>query len=794
MAEHGLQPPEGLEFDGDQHYFAPNPSRPSKKSGFYKIYWDARPTAIYGCYRENIYEVFSSKASGDIIDPARRRKLEAAIAEEKKRRRERLQKKRAIAIKRARRIWNKLEVAPMDHPYLKAKQIGRAKARWNPQNACLYVPLTNRNENLVSLQRIFPNGDKRFLPGAPIKDAFFITSKPASDGRLYICEGFATAVSVAYGTSCAAVAAFSNWNLESVAKIMRKAFGGTLDIVICADNDVNTEGNPGLTAAIKAARACGGFIAVPEVINEGKKADWNDIWCEIRSTRLAEVAGLPAHERKIAEANAREDFAAIMDAAIESPIEHKEHSPIIVDTEKYKSDTDLVKEDPTAWMSLLICDSRGQIVPNEANISLMLQYDSELKELFQYDIFKTQVSITRVPPWEAKDANYPRQATDRDRTSLLMYLQRRGIKVSRRTVDEVMKAIGDICSYDPLKDTLLALNWDGVPRIETWLIDYCAANDDPYVRAISRKFLIGAVARALSPGCKMDTTLVLEGAQGTGKSTLVRNLAMRPEFSSDAFPNLRTNQYPAMSLRGIWLMEVPELTGISKADVNAIKEFISRSEDKSRDPYSAVIEDRPRRCVFIATTNQSEYLRDPTGARRFWPVSIGTINQKELQAVIPQLWAEAVVEFENGETWYLTQSEAEDQIRESAERSVHDPLEDVIFSYIADHKIDAISPGEIIWDVMAGRDRVRASMLQTTDRVRVSNCLLNMGYVKAGRTAWCKSELGTKVDVYVPRTIFQARSNTYKDHMLGRELRELRWNTKYYNIPTKKTRSEEFDD
>lgn len=205
-------------------------------------------------------------------------------------------------------------------------------------------------------------------------------------------------------------------------------------------------------------------------------------------------------------------------------------------------------------------------------------------------------------------------------------------------------------SFDPVVEYLDALSWDGIERLATWLIHYLGVEDTPLARAISVIVLVAAVRRARRPGCKFDEILVLIGDQGLGKSRFVRILARRRVWFSDQELLHLNAQQQQEALEGIWIFELSELGGLGRASVERVKAFASRSVDRARRAYGHFREDLQRRCIFIATTNDRQFLRDPTGNRRFWPVEITKVRLKELKRDVDQLWAEAAVLEAQGES------------------------------------------------------------------------------------------------------------------------------------------------
>jgi hypothetical protein len=236
--------------------------------------------------------------------------------------------------------------------------------------------------------------------------------------------------------------------------------------------------------------------------------------------------------------------------------------------------------------------------------------------------------------------------------------------------------------FDPVRDYLDTLAWDGMARLDRWLIDYCRAADTPLNRAFSRKVLVAAVRRVRSPGCKFDFIVVLEGPQGIGKSSLLKILAGEENFSDNEILGLDKREQQE-AVQGVWIYELCELDGLSKSEVTAIKLFASKTIDSARPAFGRSRVDRRRRLIFIATTNEDTYLRDTTGNRRFWPVKVGKINLDGIARDRDQLWAEAAAAEASGEPLTIPEELWGDAAIEQKARMNQDAWEEIVSNRLA---------------------------------------------------------------------------------------------------------------
>ena len=322
-------------------------------------------------------------------------------------------------------------------------------------------------------------------------------------------------------------------------------------------------------------------------------------------------------------------------------------------------ENETVEDEDIAWMQELEVDSKGNYLSTSVNLNLIFSNDHRLKKLFRQNDFDGKRYVFGNLPW--RKVLKPEPVKNVDYSGVRNYIESiYGISGAMK-VEDSMALEFEKNHFHPILDYLRVLEWDKTQRLDSILIQYFGSEDTIYTREAFRKMMVGAVARVMDPGVKFDLVLTLVSqAQGTGKSSFLK--ALGKSWFSDTFLTVQGKE-AFEQLQGAWLIEMAELSGLRKADIEAIKHFISKQEDCFRPAYGRTSETYPRQCVFIATTNESTFLRDPSGNRRFMPVDIHNVklteNPKLVKllkdtATIDQLWAEAMHLYRKGEKLYLS--------------------------------------------------------------------------------------------------------------------------------------------
>ena len=350
------------------------------------------------------------------------------------------------------------------------------------------------------------------------------------------------------------------------------------------------------------------------------------------------------------------------------------------------------------WQTALELDKQGKIKDTLDNIVLIIRNDSELESI-AFNKHRDGIDARDGLPWEQMKGGW----NDSDNAALKVYLSNKyGIYSPTKTKDAIL-AVAAERSYHPIKEYLDHLpEWDGTDRVETLLIDYFNARDNSYTRAVTRKMMVAAVARIVHPGTKFDSVLILNGPQGIGKSTFFAKLAGDWFSDSLTLTDMKDKAGPE-KLQGYWILELGELAGMRKTDVEVVKSFISRSDDKYRASYGVNVESHPRQCIIVGSTNaESGFLRDITGNRRFWPVRISGDGKRKAWQMsvydVEQIWAETLVLYAKGEKLYLEGSDVELATNEQADAMESDEREGLVRTYL-----DTLLPDD--WNALSLYER-----------------------------------------------------------------------------------------
>lgn len=326
-------------------------------------------------------------------------------------------------------------------------------------------------------------------------------------------------------------------------------------------------------------------------------------------------------------------------------------------------------------------DLTGEIKDTLNNIVKILRNDKNLHGI-AYNKHKDMLDVKGKLPWIRLKEGW----NDSDLASLKIYLEKKYNIWSPAKLKDALLAVATERAFHPVIDYLENLEeWDGKERLETLLIKYLGAEDNAYTREVTRKTLVAAIARVYEPGVKFDSVLILNGKQGMGKSTLFSKLGGK-WFSDNLTLEDMKDKTAAEKLQGFWIMELGELAGMRKAEVENVKSFITRTDDKYRASYGVNVESHPRQCIIVGTTNnKGGFLRDVTGNRRFWPVTVDP--DKALSSPwdledVDKIWAEALYVYKQGEELYLKGEVLEIASKEQSEAMESDDREGLVREYL----------------------------------------------------------------------------------------------------------------
>ena len=687
LARAGIPATHSLVFDGKLRRYNVAGDKKGRRNGWYRL-TIIRPDfawGVFGCNKRGITQKFNSAESGKITnyDKGLIRKRQAEIKKEE----ESLQGKVSL---KANTIWNRLK-KPAFNGYAEKKGVGVYNAK--EMGKALVVPVYE-DHHIVSLQFITDEGDKRFLTGGKIKGCNGFIGAGITP-RIWICEGYATAATIFEATGDMVAIGFFASNLPPVAATIRENHPQA-EIIIAADNDQFGGGNAGLSYARQAAEKIGAKVVYPDfpANDKQKNTDFND-WRKIH--------GLESTRDELLGVKKQKQIAVIEDSNLWKTrlIEGKEFKP-----------------------GYPMFDGKSR----DNTYAFMVNHEN-FRDLLAYNDFTGQTIFLNCPPWEDKNSFFPREVLDYDAPMWVNYLERLGIRTNKDAVFDFIIHIAKKKIINPPADYFNSLVWDGVARLDRWLPYYLGAEkqDAEYLRLVGSKWILSIVARIFSPGIKADNVLILEGTQGIQKTAALEALAT---FNGENFFLEFTGDITAKDsfelFQGKVIVEMSELATVKKSEVEDMKALISRRIDEYRPPYGRAKIKRPRYFIFGGSTNQvgQEYLEDETGARRIWPVECGNnIDLDSLRRDQPQLYAEAIVRYKQGEKHWLVGDEVLLAKGEQSDRQSQDIWEEKVSSYLNSSLV--INP--LISEIGLGIG-LNTKDLNNYNTKRIKRCLKSLGW------------------------------------------------------------------
>ncbi|MGP5106531.1 VapE domain-containing protein [Pseudomonas helleri] len=700
FADHGLEPEQPLTF-GKLTRCKTTQDKGKEKNGWYVIHehrTEKNETLIFGSFGDwrsgdsNKIKVKAWRMSQEERDVMRARQEEG--------------KRRAaeIAANASRRAANRASSLFKRMPekgrsaYLDRKQIIGIGVRYAPRSGALLVPMSNARDQIVGLQVIYPEKqpdtgrDKSYWPYGMSKEGAFhlIGPHPEPGEPVLVCEGYATGVSLHMATSLTVAIAFDAGNLLPVSKLMRERFPGC-PLIICRDDDWKTKRpngdpwNPGEEKATNAALIVGGQVVAPvfSAEREIKWTDFNDLHC---------AEGLDAVRRQVLS----------------------------------------VVRPPAAggWKDQFARTENGSLIAHMQNVELILGNDERWAGVISFSAFSSKIVKLRTPPYGGGTGDWG----DIDDIRVMKWLaQQYNLRVKASSVIEAVSVVAHDNSFHPVRNYLNKLEWDRVPRLDTWLNKVMGVTQSGYSAKVGKRWMISAVARVMRPGCKADSVMILEGGQGEGKSTAMSILG--GDWFMDT-PFALGDKDGFQAIRGKWIIELGELDSFNKAESTKAKQFFSASTDTYRESYGRRTNDVPRQCVFVGTTNQDEYLKDATGNRRYWPVACTKVDLEQLREIRDQLWAEAMFCYEAGEIWWVNRDETAMFSEAQDERFVVDEWEGPILTWLEESQIGETTSGS---EVLASALKLDFGHWGKPEQMRVGAIMHRLGWRRVRLPALAKS-------------------------------------------------------
>ncbi|PXX53253.1 putative DNA primase/helicase [Pseudomonas sp. LAMO17WK12:I10] len=700
FADYGLEPAQPLVF-GKLTRCKTAQDKGKEKNGWYVVHehrTEKGETLIFGSFGDwRSGETQKIKVKAGRMSPEEREVMRARQEEAKRRAAE-------VAANAARRAANRAAGLFRRMPekgrsaYLDRKQIVGLKVRYAPRTGAVLVPMCNVRDQIVGLQVIYPGAqpetgrDKSYWPYGMAKEGSFhlIGPHPEPGEPVLVCEGYATGTSLHMATSLTVAIAFDAGNLLAVAKAMRERFPGR-PIIVCRDDDWKTKRpngepwNPGEEKANNAATVVGGQVVAPIFSGEreDKWTDFNDLHC---------AEGLEAVRRQVL-------------AVVKPPA-------------------------AGGWKDQLARTENGSLIAHMQNVELILGNDERWSGVIGFSAFSSKIVKLRAAPYGGGVGDW----ADIDDMLVMKWLaQQYNLRVKSTHVIEAVSVVAHDHAFHPVRDYLNGLEWDRVPRLDSWLTDIMGVAPTEYSSKVGKRWMVSAVGRVMKPGCKADSVMILEGAQGAGKSTAMSILG--GEWFMDT-PFALGDKDGFQAIRGKWIVELGELDSFNKAESTKAKQFFSASTDTYRESYGRRTMDVPRQCVFVGTTNQDEYLKDATGNRRYWPVACTKVELELLRQIRDQLWAEAMFCYLSGDIWWVNRDESPLFAEAQEERFVMDEWEGPILSWLEESQIGETATGT---DILSGALKLDFGHWGKPEQMRVGAIMHRLGWRKVRLSALAKS-------------------------------------------------------
>lgn len=635
----------GLTRSGRPHRFHVEGDSRGTVNGWYVLFGDGIPAGEYGSWKSNVRNTWCAKNHQELTDDEKQQ-IAARMAETKAAREAEQREREGLAARDANMLWNNAEPADDSHPYLQRKgvrsyglRIGHWRKEddtgrvWLDVSGALLVPIMLVSGKIVSLQGIFPskanaaNRDKDFLKDGRKRGGFFlIGTPPHGDGTIVVCEGYATGATIHDATGWCVAVAFDAGNLVAVAEDLRATLPNA-SFVIAADNDrwskMGDIENPGVHFAERAAFAVRGRLVVPEFADlDDRPTDFND---------LQQREGIDVVQRQL--------------------------MPPVPAT--ITPDEPLPAFDPRSvdgYTPFPMVDGKGRPLATIENVAELMR---RANITVRYNVISKDLEI-RIPG----AVNTVDNAGNASMNRVVSLCETIGFPTKH--LESYMLNVGDDNPYNPVATWITSKPWDGRSRLKEFF-DTVTAKSDRTIpsngaslkETLMRKWLISAIAASFTPsGVVARGVLTFQSEQNLGKTLWVKRLAP-PELGVIA-DGLILNPSDKDSIMGCvshWIVELGEVDAtFRKADIAALKGFISKERDNLRRPYARTESKYPRRTVFFASVNDEQFLHDPTGNTRWWTIAVEALNNQHTIDT-QQLWAEVLTLFQAGETWHLTREE-----------------------------------------------------------------------------------------------------------------------------------------